>query len=332
MMGNIRLTVAMSDYDHVRDFMSGRIRAEGIEITHLRLVIQEIFYRFSNALEWDVSEMSLGKYCSFVSAGDPAMVAIPVFPCRMFRHSSIYVHRDSPISGPEDLVGKRIGVPEWSQTATIWIRGWLVNDVGISLNAIDWFQAGGDQAGRLEMGHVHPPPGVRVTPILDRSMTDMILTGDLDAMINAQPPKLFVDGDPRLRRLIPNYRAAEEQYFASTGLFPIMHTVVIRRDVFERNRWVAMNLLEAFEVAKNNSVERALDLSVPGFPVPWQAEHTQAVSRTIFGAGQYWPYGIDANRKVLEAFLSYCKQQGVTNRLLSVDDLFPIEVRSRYRV
>ncbi len=331
-MGNIHLTVAMCDYDHARDLMSGRVRAEGIDITHLQLVIQEIFYRFSNALEWDVSEMSLGKYCSFVAGGKAAMVAIPVFPCRMFRHSSIYVRRDSPISSPEELAGKRIGVPEWSQSATIWVRGWLHNTVGVRLDAVEWFQAGGDQAGRREMGHVRPPPGVRVTPINDRTMTDMLLAGDLDAMINAQPPKLFLDGDPRIRRLYANYQEAEAAYFASTGIFPIMHTVAIRRDVFERNKWVAMNLLDAFEIAKNNSIARALDLSVPGFPVPWQAEHTMATSRKIFGAGQFWPYGIDANRTALEAFLLYCHQQGVTSRALSVEELFPSEVLSKFRV
>lgn len=331
-MGNVHLTVAMCDYDHVRDLMSGRVRAEGVEITHLQLVIQEIFYRFSNALEWDVSEISLGKYCSFVAAGSVPMVAIPVFPCRMFRHSSIYVLRNSPITSGKDLAGKRVGVPEWSQSATIWVRGWLTNTVGVPLNSIEWFQAGGEQAGQLEMGRVQPPAGVRLTPIRDRTMTDMLLSGELDAMINAQPPKLYLDGDPRIRRVYENYREEEENYFANTGIFPIMHTVAIRRDIFERNRWVAMNLLEAFEIAKNNSIARALDLSVPGFPVPWQAEHTVATSRKIFGPGQYWPYGIDANRTALKAFLMYCQQQGVTSRALAVEELFPVEVRTTFKV
>jgi len=331
-MSNIHLSIAMCDYDHTRDLLSGRVRVEGIDITHLQLAIQEIFYRFSNAFEWDVSEMSLGKYCSHVAAGDPPMVAIPVFPCRMFRQSSIYVHRDSPIRTAADLAGKKVGVPEWSQSATIYVRGWLVNNVGIPLNSITWFQAGGDQSGRKEMGKVQAPPGVTVVPIVDRSMNDMLIDGTLDAMINAQPPKLFLDGDPRIRRLYSDYRKAEEIYFEETGIFPIMHTVVIRRAIFERHPWVAMNLLKAFEIAKNNSVARAVDMSVPGFPVPWQRNHTEEVSAKLFGKGNYWPYGIEPNRRTLETFLLYCEQQGVTSRRLSVEELFPREVQSEYRV
>lgn len=331
-MSNIHLTIAMCDYDHTRDVLSGRVRTEGVDLTHLQLGIQEIFYRFSNALEWDVSEMSLGKYCSHVAAGNPPMVAIPVFPCRIFRQSSIYVHRDSPIQTAADLAGKRVGVPEWSQSATVYVRGWLVNNVKIPLDRIEWFQGGGDQAGRKEMGKVRVPEGVKLTPVVDRSMNDMLMDGSLDALINAQPPKLFLDGDPRIRRLFPDYRAAEERYFEETGIFPIMHTVVIRRTVFERYPWVAMNLLKAFDAAKDNSIARALDMSVPGFPVPWQYEYTERISRKLFGAGNYWPYGIEPNRRTLETFLLYCHQQGVTSRQLTVEELFPREVQSEFRV
>ena len=329
-MHKVHLTLAIGDYDHVRDFAQGDIGAEGIEITYLKLQHEEIFYRFIYFREWDISEISMAKYVSLISQNDESLTAIPVFPSRIFRLSSIYVLRDGGIQNPEDLAGKKVGVPEWAQTASVYTRGYLVHQVGIPLQDIDWYQAGVNQAGRTEKVDLKIPKGVRYTPVPDRSLTELLLSEALDAVISARPPQHFLDGKPEIVRLIPDYRAAEEEYWRETGIFPIMHTIAIRAEVQRRNPWVAMNLLKAFEEAKRRSIERALDMSSPRFPIPWCFEYT-ARSREIFG-DDYWPYGIEPNRKTLEAFLEYAYEQGVCHRRLKAEELFPREVQSFFTI
>lgn len=331
-MGDVRLTLAMNDYDHVRDLTTGRVRVEGIELTYLQLSVQEIFYRFSNALEWDISEMSMGKYCSMLSRDDPPITGIPVFPCRMFRQSSIYVRRGGPVSGPSDLAGKRIGIPEWSQTATIYTRAWIAHQVGIPLTEIEWVQGGGDEPGRVEMARLDVPEGIRISRVSERSLTEMLLAGDLDALINAHPPKAFEDGNPEIERLFPDYMRVEQTYFRETGIFPIMHTVAIRREVFEEHPWVAMNLMTAFEEAKQRSVKRILDMSSSQIASPWGGVHAAKAGRMLFGDGDYWPYGVEPNRSTLEAFLQYCYEQGVCARRLTLEELYPREVQTVFKV
>jgi len=329
-MKNVHLTIAMSNYDHVRDFTQGNIRAEGIEITHLNLVHEEIFYRFLNFREWDISEISFAKYVSLISQGDESIAAIPVFPSRVFRLSSIYIHRDGDINKPEDLAGKKVGIPEWAQTASVYTRGYLMYQAGIPLEDIDWYQAGVNQAGRAEKVALKIPKNVRYTPVPDRTLTDMLLSKDLDAVMSARAPQHFVDGNPEIVRLFPDYQKAEEAYWRDTGIFPIMHTVVIRSEILKRYPWVAMNLFKAFEVAKQSSIKRAFDIASSLYPIPWSFEYADR-ARAMFG-DDYWPYGIEPNRPTLEAFLLYAYEQGVCHRLLKPEELFPKEVQSSYIV
>ena len=329
-MGNIHLTVAICDYDHVRDFTQGKIQAEGIEITALNFVQEEIFHRFILFREWDVSEISFAKYASLVSQNDDSLTAIPVFPSRIFRLSSIYVHRDGNIKKPEDLAGKKVGLPEWAQTASVYTRGYLTNQVGIQLQDIDWYQAGVDRAGRKEKVSLKLPPGVRYSSVPDRSLTELLLNRDIDVIMSARPPQHFTDGKPEIVRLFSDYRPVEESYWRETGIFPIMHTVVIRTDIFKANPWVAMNLLKAFETAKQQSIQRALDISATRFPIPWCSEYAQR-ARELFG-DDYWPYGIEPNRSTLEAFLEYAYEQGVCHRPLQPEELFPKEVQSFFKI
>ncbi|MDP2268434.1 MAG: 4,5-dihydroxyphthalate decarboxylase, partial [Deltaproteobacteria bacterium] len=260
-MEKVHLTVAVSNYDHVRDFVSGEVNAEGIDITYLNLVHEEIFYRFLKYREWDVSEVSFAKYVSLVSQDDETLKAIPVFPSRTFRLSSFYVHRDGNIRKPEDLAGKKVGLPEWAQTAAVYTRGYLTHQIGIPLQDIDWHQAGVNEPGRTEKVALKIPPGVKYTQVTDRSLTEMLLAKDLDAVLSARPPQHFIDGHPEIKRLFPDFMTAEEAYWQETKIFPIMHVVVIRAEILKRHPWVAMNLLKAFEEAKNRSIQRALDFS-----------------------------------------------------------------------
>ncbi len=327
-MKNIHLTVAISSYDHVRDFVAGDVNAEGIDITPLNLVHEEIFYRFLKYREWDVSEVSFAKYVALRSQGDESLSAIPVFPSRAFRLSSFYVRRNGPISKPEDLAGKKVGIPEWAQTASVYTRGYLMHQIGIPLQDIAWFQAGVNGPGRTEKVALKVPQGVNYRQVTDRSLSEMLLASDLDAVLSARPPQAFLDGNPEIVRLFPDFLTAEEAYWRETRIFPIMHVIVLRTDILKSYPWAAMNLLKAFEEAKRRSLERALDFSASRFPIPWGSEYANRAVK-IFGA-DYWPYGIEPNRVTLESFLQYAYEQGVCHRHLKPEELFPPSVQSSF--
>jgi 4,5-dihydroxyphthalate decarboxylase len=307
------LTLAISPYDHVRD-----LRAQGIDLTVLELAIEEIFYRFTRFREWDVSEMSFAKVVSALSQPAPDIVAIPVFPSRVFRHSAVY----SKLKDPKELQGKRVGIPEWAQTAGIYVRGLLQHEYGVDLARIEWVQAGVREPGRVEKVALKLPPGVRITPAPDKTLAAMLASGELDAVISARDP-----GGPRL---FPNYLDVEEAYFRKTRIFPIMHVVVLRREVYERDRWIAMNLFKAFEEAKHASQARITEIGLSHVPMPWLAEHARRW-REIAG-GDSWPYGIEGNRPTLEAFLQYAHEQGVATRRLRAEELFAPETLERAKI
>ncbi|HUZ21988.1 MAG TPA: hypothetical protein VMU75_15615 [Acidimicrobiales bacterium] len=325
----VRLTLAISDYDHTRDLTDGRVRPEGVELTCLSLPVEEIFFRFINYREWHASELSFAKYVSMRASGDDSITAIPVFPSRVCRHSSIYVTRGGP-AHPKELAGKRIGVPEWSQTASVYTRSLLVHEWGVPLTDVEWFQAGVNQAGRTEKVRLHLPDGVRLTQVTDRTLDEMLHAGDLDAVFSAHPPRSFELGDPGIVRLFPDYRPIEEEYVRRTGIFPIMHVLALRSDVLDEHPWIAMNLLSAFEEAKRRSEERLSDITASRVPLPWLPEYASGL-RGLLG-GSVWPYGLEPNRTTIEAFLRFAAEQGVAARLLQAESLFAPQVLTRYRV
>lgn len=324
-MADIHLTMGFTDYDHVRDMFSGRVKPEGIELTCLCMEVEESFLRFLAHQEWDVSEMSFGMAVSAVARGDAPFVVIPVFPSRAFRHSAVYIRTGGRVAKPEDLAGKRIGMPQWAQTATIYVRGWLTDTIGVPLTDVEWFEHGADRPGRLDTSAARPPDGVSLTGLAGGSLVEMLVAGDLDAVLTAHPPQLFLDGDPRISRLFPDYQAVEEAYFSDTGIYPIMHTVVIKRTSFEANPWIARNLFNAFEAAKARSVARLHDLNVSQIALPWLPGIAERFGRQFFPDGDYWPYGVAQNRTTIEAFLKFCFDQGLTARRLAPEEIFAAE-------
>ena len=329
-MTKVPLTLAIGEYDHVRDLFDGTVPVTGVDLTVLRLPIEEMFYRFLLHGEFDVSELSFAKIVALAAQDDSRFVPLPVFPSRVFRHSSIYVRSDSGIGRPEELAGKRIGVPEWAQTAAIYSRGLLAHEYGVELASIHWHQAGVNEPGRREKVALELPAGFRLTVVADRSLSEMLLAGDLDAILSARPPAPITAGDPRVRRLFADYRDVELAYARKTGIFPIMHVIAMRREVFDRDRWLAMNLFKAFDAARLRSLERAADITASFFPLPWIPDELRR-ARELFG-GDPWPYGIEANRTTIEAFLRYAFEQGVCRRLLTAEALFPPEVQETFRI
>ena len=329
-MPPLPLTIAINDYDHVRDLLTGRVEAEGIALTALNYTVEEIFFRFVRFREWDISEMSMGKYVSLRAGGDDTLTAIPVFPSRLFRHSGIYVRSDGAVQAPGDLTGKRIGVPEWSQTAVVYMVGLLRGEYGVALEDVDWVQAGVNEPGRPEKATLQLPERLRLTRVATKTLDAMLKAGELDAVMSAHPPASYEAGEPWIRRLFEDHVPVELTYYRKTGVFPIMHTIAIRREVYDRHRWIAMNLLEAFEAAKRRSLERLREYNTARIPLPWLPARTKEIA-TIFGE-DFWPYGIEANRRTLDAFLGFAHEQGVCQRPLKVEELFAPETATRFRV
>jgi 4,5-dihydroxyphthalate decarboxylase len=317
----LSLTIATDDYDHFRDLRFGLVKPEGIEVTYLCMEIHEVFSRFIFNREFDVSELSSAKFSALVSEPDSDVIGLPVFPSRQFRFSSFYVNRHKGIKSPADLRGKRVGLPEWAQSAAVYTRGWLMHDVGIPLNEIHWVQAGTDEPGRIEKVALKLPGGTKVEPAMDKTLSDMIVSGELDAVMIAREPGCFKAGHPDVVRLFPAYRVMEEEYFAKTKIFPIMHVIAMKRSIVEKHPWVARNLLHAFEESKRNSLERFRDFSISHYPVPWATDYSRRME-DVFGR-DYYPFGIEANRPTLEAYLTYSYEQGIAKRLMKPEDIFP---------
>ena len=317
-MAKLKLTMACADYDRTRPLIDGTVRPEGVELTCLPLEWEEMFFRMGRSREFDVSEFSLSTYTAFRARGED-LVAIPVFPSRMFRHSFIYVHTRSGITTPQDLRGKRVGVPKYHMTAVVWIRGMLRDEYGVRPEDLLWFD-GGELANLQEVDH-HLPPSIRKERVPGtRVLGDMVAAGELDAFMGAQVPRAFAAGSPTIRRLFPKYREVEREYFQRTGLLPIMHTVVIRGELGREHPWLPMALYQAFGRAKEIAMQRMAESAALSYALPWLLSYLEE-AKALMGPDP-WPYGLAANRKTLEALCRYTFEDGLASRRLGVEELF----------
>jgi 4,5-dihydroxyphthalate decarboxylase len=326
----VELTLAITDSDQVRDLATGRVAVEGVALRTTHHPVEEIFFRHTKYREWDVSELSLGKFFALKARGDSSLVGLPVFPSRAFRHSEIFVRPDGPVDRPAELAGARIGFPEWTVTATVYQRALLQHEYGIDLTGVRWVQGGINEPGRIETLPVGLPGGVTVRAENERSLNDLLVDGELDAIIVPHPPVGATDGSGRIVQLFGDSQAVEQEYYARTGIFPIMHIAVLDAAVHARHPWIAGNLVSAFTRAKDNSLARLQDPTAPQFPLPWGAQRARHAAATI---GQdFWPYGVEANRTTLEAFARYAHEQALTDRELRMDDLFPSSLLETFRI
>ena len=322
-----KLTLACGAYDRTAPLADGRIRVEGVDLTVLTLPVEEIFYRTAKFAEFDVAEMSLSSYALTMERGAP-FIAIPVFPSRSFRHNGIYVNSGSGIEAPADLIGKRIGIPEYQMTAAVWIRGFLADSYGVSAESVKYLTGGLQTPGRDEKLPISPP-GIDISAIPPgRTLDDMLVTGELDAVYSPRIPRSFVEGNPAVRRLWQDPKAEEVSYFRRTGIFPIMHTVVIRKDVYEQNRWLAGSLFKAFSQAKALVTANVEETAALSSILPFSYADA-GYTREVMGE-DFWPYGIDANRHVIETLLRYSYDQGLVTRKWEVDDLFAPETQNAF--
>lgn len=331
-MSRLPITIATWDYDRVRPLVDGRVKVEGCDVNYLTMPVEECFERAYFHGEFEVAEIGFSPYLIALSRGAPPYVAVPAFLSRMFRHSAIYIRADRSIAGPADLRGKRIGVPEYQMSAVLWIRGFLKDEFGIGAADIQWIQGGLENPGRRDKFPLNLPPGFPLTAAPDgQTLSRMLADGALDAVMSARRPSCFVERHPQVRRLYPDYRAAERDYFRRTGIFPIMHAVGVRRDVDQRHPWLAASLYKAFLQAKRLADAEFAETTALKIGLPWlNAEHE--ATRDAMGE-DFWSYGLDAaNRKTLDAMARYSYEQGLAVRLLTVAEMFAPSTMSDTRV
>lgn len=320
-MSKIRLSIATTDYDHFRDFRTGDVRAEGIDHNWLTLGHHECFARFTANREFDVSELSFAKFTTQVSRENPDVIGLPVVCSRLFRFSSFYVNKNSGIKTVQDLKGKRVGSPEWAHSAAVYMRGWMHNECGVKLTDVHWYQAGANAPGRAEKVELNLPEGLKLTRVSDKSLSEMLASGEIDCAIIARPPTCFLEGHPDVVRLYPDYLGMEEDYYARTKVWPIMHIIAVQKHIIDENPWVARNLMNAFQESKRRSLERLFDPAVSRYPLAWLPTYARKM-RDMFGDDPF-PYGIEENRATWEQMLLYTYQQGIAHKHMKPEDIFP---------
>ncbi len=271
--------------------------------------------------EFDACELSMGSYLVDVDRGAGRFIAIPVFPSRAFRHSSIFINTDSGIREPKDLTGKRVGVPEYQMTMAVWVRGILQHHYGVSPEKMKWFTGGQEEPGRVDKVQHDYPPGIDIRSIgAEQTLSSMLESGQLDAMMSTYLPLPFMRHSPKVRRLFPNFRDVEKEYYRQTRIFPIMHTVVLREEVYRKNPWVAQSLYKAFCDAKTRCQESMYEFSALKYMLAWSIAEMEE-EREIFGE-DLWPYGLEANRHVLETLVQYAHEHGLIKNRLDLKSLF----------
>ena len=321
-MTRLHLTFACGDYDRTRALEDGSVRPDGIDLTYLRLPVEETFFRMLRHREFDVAEMSLSTYVATLDQTPRPFVALPVFTSRMFRHGGIYINAASGIQSPSDLIGKRVGAPEFQLTACVWIRGILAEHHGVPIDSVTYYTGGQETPGRIEKGKVDTRLDIR--PIPDgATLSQMLADGRIDALHTPRVPSSFRAGDGRVLRLFDDVVSVEKDYFAATNVFPIMHVVVIREDVYERHPWVAQSLYKAFRIARDDAYARIDDSSALRFMEPWLIQHLEETKRTL--GKDFWSYGLAENEKTLDVFLRYHHEQGLSHERYRPAELFAPE-------
>jgi 4,5-dihydroxyphthalate decarboxylase len=330
-MSRFKLTMAGGRYDRTRSLLDGSVKPEGIDLEYIEMPIEEVFWRLLRYSEFDVAECSLAYYLISMSQGTPQYVAIPVFPSRCFRHGFIFINRKSGITRPQDLAGKTIGIPEYSMTAMLWLRGLFQHEYGVAPQAMKW-RVGGieepDRADRMDV-RINADVDIQLIP-KDACLNSMLEEGKIDVLISPRIPSSYRKGHPDVTRLFPNYKEDEKQYYARNGFVPIMHTVVIRRSLYEREPWIAQSLFKAFRESGKRCHEVMMDINALPYSLPW---YLPALEETIATFGEdFWPEGLAANWKNVETLMKFGKEQGLLKQLFKPEEIFAPNTLKEFRI
>jgi 4,5-dihydroxyphthalate decarboxylase len=330
-MSKLQLTLSIWDYDRTRALADGSVTPDGIALNVLELPVEETFFRMARYREFDVAEMSMSSYSVSLHRDPQPFIAIPIFPSRFFRHSSIFVSAKSGIREPKDLVGKRIGTPEYQMTAPVWIRGILSDDYGVKPDSVEYWTGGEEETQRDEKIRLDLPPNFKVRPIgPDKMLSKMIADGEIDALHTARAPSTFYSRPDAVRRLFPDFVTVEREYYRRTKIFPIMHVIAIRREIYEQNRWIAMSLYKAFVESQRRTYRSLRETAAHKAMLPWLTAHVEEAMREL--GEDWWSYGFHANRHVLETFVRYHHEQGLSKRLLRPEEMFAPETMEAFKI
>jgi 4,5-dihydroxyphthalate decarboxylase len=320
-MSKLRLTLACWDYDRTRPLIDGRVQPEGIELDLQVLRPRETFQRMLNDRAFHASELSLASYVALKGRGECPFVAIPVALSKIFRHSCIYVRTGAGIQKPEDLKGKRVGTSQYSSTALVFLRGMLQHDYGVLGSDMHWFMGGLNSFVEPPLIPLNLPKNIKLDFLAaGQTLEHMFKAGELDALLSIYIPKLFLEHNPTISRLFPDFKDVEQAYYRRTKIFPIMHTVVIREDVYREHPWAAASLYTAFQQARDLAVEGLYDTDALRIALPFLLDHLEETWR-VFGT-DFWAYGLEANRPTLQAIGHYVYEQGLSPRVVEPEELF----------
>jgi 4,5-dihydroxyphthalate decarboxylase len=320
-MSELPLTIACWNYDRARSLIDGRVPIEGCDPRFLVLGPEEVFFRAFRHAEFDACELSFSSYMMATARGTCPYVAIPVFISRAFRHSGIYIRTDRGIDAPADLRGRLVGVPEYQVTAAVWIRGILQHEYGLHPSDVDWRSGGIEQPGRHEKIPIELPANIKIEPVAEgKTLSGMLDDGEIDALVTPRAPSCFDRGATHVGRLFPDFRAEERAWFAKTHIFPVMHVIGIRKELVDKEPWLGASLMKAFEASKRIVYDDLREVAALKTTLPWV---TQEYEETVALMGaDYWPYGIEANRPTLDAFLEYHHEQGLSPARAKLEEIF----------
>jgi 4,5-dihydroxyphthalate decarboxylase len=322
-MSDIRISLACWDYDRMQALRDGTVKPDGVDVTFLPLMMPESAFRMLRHGEFEVAEMSLSWYTRTVFENPRPFIAIPVFPSRMFRHSCVYVNSKSGINRPEDLAGRRVGCPEYQMTAAVWLKGILADYYNVPVDSVEYQTGGLEQPGRTETP-MNLPSSIRIRPIAeDQTLSAMLAAGEIDALYTAHRPSTFGGSDSAVRRLWSDPASVERAYFLQTRIFPIMHVIVIRWDIYAEYPWLAQSLMKAFEEAKRHAYRALYETTALKYMLPFMTESAEA-SRLMMGDDPF-SYGLPGNEHTLSTFLRYSAEQGLSGRQLQPHELFAAE-------
>lgn len=320
-MSLLRVTMGCTNYDRTRAVFDGRAPIEGCDLVPIALAPEEVFHRAFKFEEFDITELSLSSHTLMTARGDSAYVGLPVIVSRVFRHSGIYIRTDRGITKPQDLKGRKIGVPEYQMTANVWIRGILQDDYGVRPEDIHWRRGGIEEPGRGERAPLTLPPSIDLQQVPgDRTLSQMLADGEIDGLISARAPSCFRRGAPDVGRLFPDYRKVEEDYYRRTRIFPPMHIMGVRKTLAERYPWLPVAVYKSFIRAREIALEELEEIAYYFVTLPWALDDYKKAREIM--PEDYWSYGLESNRATMDTFVRYHHEQGISSRLVAPEELF----------
>lgn len=331
MTKKLKLSIAMGNYDRTRALVDGEVAIDGVDPIIMLLSPEEMFFRAFRDQAFDVSELSLSSFVVKAATGNNPYVGVPVFPSRAFRHTAITIRTDRGINDPEDLRGRRIGIPEYQLTACVWARALLQSEYGVLPSDVVWVRGGLEEVGRPEKISIELPSNVRIEQApVDKTLAEMLKDGDIDAIVAPRAPSCFEEGYPNIGWLWPNPQQAASEYYQKTKIFPIMHLIGVRKTLVDAHPWLPVAVAKAFVQSKERALQLLVDTSATKVTLPFVDELLRS-SCQLMGE-DFWPYGVESNRYVLDQFLAYHHEQGLSQRRVTVDELFHPSTLSTFKV